>query len=176
MNKFVGFILILIVGSFTGCYGDGIISNLLFEMYCNEEGRTGQFIYERVGLGEEYFIPIPKDERELLQVDKGFFIDDRKLLIDKRRLLKRFNVNRAKKTILSRIGPIYTHERTIVRKSDGKVLSRSVNLLNKKGWLARGIILGITDSDSCPKNKDVYGRLVYTSSHTGLVSNTFYKK
>ncbi|MBO1273676.1 hypothetical protein J3L11_18785, partial [Shewanella sp. 4t3-1-2LB] len=64
--------LILIVGSFTGCYGDRIISDLLFESYCNEYGRTGQFIYERVGLGEDYFIPIPKDPRE---VNEHFVVD-----------------------------------------------------------------------------------------------------
>ncbi|BAJ01878.1 hypothetical protein [Shewanella violacea] len=167
--------LILIVGSFTGCYGDSVLSNLLFDKYCNEEGRTGQFIYERVGLGDEYFIPIPKDRRELVRVDNGFFIDDRKLLIDKQRFMQDFKINWVKKT-LSQIGPIYIQEKIIVRKSDDTVLSKSVNIHNQKGWLAKGVILGITDRDSCPKRKNEYDQLVYSSSHYGLVRNTFYKK
>jgi hypothetical protein len=173
VKKIIG--LILILGSFTGCYGDRVLSNLLFDKYCSEEGRSGQFIYERVGLGDQYFIPIPKDRRDLVHVDNGFFIDDRKLLIDKQRFMQDFNINWVE-TTLSHIGPIYIHEQIIVRKLDGKMLSKSVDLINKKGWLARGVILGITETDSCPKRKNEYDQLVYSSSHYGLVRNTFYKK
>lgn len=174
MKAYHWFFLVIAV-SFTGCWGDRILSNLLFDRYCNEEGRTGQFIYEHVGLGDEYFIPIPKDRRELAHVDFGFFIDDRKLLIDKQRFMQDFQINWVK-TNLSQIGPIYIHEQIIVRKLDGKMLSKSVDLINKKGWLAKGVILGITETDSCPKRKNKYDQLVYSSSHYGLVRNTFYKK
>ncbi|NQY37915.1 MAG: hypothetical protein HRT37_23770, partial [Alteromonadaceae bacterium] len=82
MKYFIWITIIIIVGSFATCNGDRMYSDYLFEQYCNEEGRTGQFIYERVGLGEEYFMPIPKDEVELRRVYNGFFIDEKKLLID----------------------------------------------------------------------------------------------
>ena len=175
MKQFFWIIIFIIVGSFVGCYGDAIYSNYLFEQYCNEEGRTGQFIYERVGLGDEYFISIPKDERELIQVDNGYFIDDKKLLIDKHRLMQNFTISRQTKTMLSQIGPIYSYEKNIIRKSDGKVLSKSVSLLNKKGWLSRQSILGMTVGDTCPKYKDTRGRSISKSAHTGLLRNTFYK-
>jgi hypothetical protein len=174
MNKPFWIIIIIFVGSFVGCYGDMAVSNLLFKKYCNEDGRTGQFIYERVALGEEYFITIPKDERELIRVDNGFFIDDRKLLIDKHRLLQSFNINTMEKTMLSPIGPIYTYETTIVRKSNGKVLSKAVSLLNKKGWWSRQSVLGMTVGDSCPQYKSKSGD-VLKSDHSDVFRNTFYK-
>ena len=58
-------------------------SDSLFEQYCHEEGRVGLFIYERVALGEEYFRPIPTDEVELRRIANSFYIDNKKLLIDK---------------------------------------------------------------------------------------------
>jgi hypothetical protein len=175
MKYVIWFIVIIIVGSFTAFNGDRFLSDYLFEKYCNEEGRTGQFIYERVPLGEEYFIPIPKDERELIRVDNGFFIDDKKLLIDKHHLLQSFIINTMEKTMLSRIGPIYTYETTIVRKSDGKVLSKAVSLLNKKGWWSRKSVLGFTVGDSCPKYKSKSGNIL-KSDHSDVLRNTFYKK
>lgn len=174
MNKFKWIPLIIIVGSFVGCYGDMAISNLLFKKYCNEEGRTGQFIYERVPLGEEYFRPIPKGGVELRRVDNGFFINERKLLIDKHHLLQSFIINTMEKTMLSPIGPIYTYETTIVRKSDGKVLSKAVSLLNKKGWWSRKSVLGFTVGDSCPKYKNSSGNIL-KSDHSDVLRNTFYK-
>jgi hypothetical protein len=78
------------------------------------------------------------------------------------------------KTILSRIGPIYTYETTIVRKSDGKVLSKAVSLLNKKGWWSRKSVLGFTVGDSCPKYKNSSGDIL-KSDHSDVFRNTFYK-
>jgi len=175
MKKISWIIIVFIVGSFTACNGDRIIAEFLFEKYCNEEGRTGQFIYERVGLGDEYFIPIPKDERDLVRVNDQYFIDDKKLLIDKHRLMQDFILSPQKQIVLSEIGPIYSYEYTIIRKSDGKVLSKSVSLLNKKGWLSRQSILGMTVGDTCPKYKDTLGRFVAKSDHFDLLRNTFYK-
>ena len=72
---------IIIASLSTGCF-DRMRSELLFEQYCNEEGRVGQFIYEKVELSAEYFRPIPLGEKELLRLDKRFYINDKKLLID----------------------------------------------------------------------------------------------
>jgi hypothetical protein len=176
MNKFKWIPLIIIVGSFVGCYGDAAVSNLLFKKYCDEDGRTGQFIYERVPLAEEYFKPIPfTKEGVALHFDRGFLIGQDKLLIDKGRLIQDFNISAQKQTTLSRIGPIYSYEYTIVRKSDGKILSKSVSLLNKKGWLSRQSILGMTVGDTCQKYKNPKGLYSSKSAHTGLIKNTFYK-
>ena len=74
MRKFVWLTVIIIIGSFVGCNGDRILSNYLFEQYCNEEGSTGQFIYEQVGLGEEYFIPMPDKPEEKWKVNQRYVI------------------------------------------------------------------------------------------------------
>ena len=175
MNKLKWIPLIIIVGSFVGCYGDMAISNLLFKKYCNEEGRTGQFIYERVGLGEEYFKPIPfTKEGVALHFDRGFLIGQDKLLIDKHHFLQNFNIT-MEKTILSPIGPIYTDETTIVRKSDGKVLSKAVSLMNEKGWWSRESVLGTNVGDICPKYRDINGHINVKSDHSDVLRNTFYK-
>jgi hypothetical protein len=176
MKQFFRIIIFIIVGSFVGCYGDSIYSNYLFEQYCNEEGRTGQFIYERVGLSEEYFIPIPFTKEGVeLHFDRGFLIDEGKLLIDKNRLMKDFIINTMKRTMLSSIGPIYAYETTIIRETDGKVLSKAVSLMNHNGWLARQSILGTNVGDTCPKYKDISGHVNVKSDHSDVLRNTFYK-
>jgi hypothetical protein len=64
-------IVLIIVTSLSACVTQWR-SEYLFEQYCNEEGRVGQFIYERVALGEEFFRPIPTDEVELRALIKYF--------------------------------------------------------------------------------------------------------
>jgi hypothetical protein len=76
--------------------------------------------------------------------------------------------------MLSRIGPIYSFEKNIIRKSDGKVLSKSVSLLNKKGWWSRQSVLGMTVGDSCPEYKSSSGNILKTD-HADVLKNTFYK-
>jgi len=77
-------VTLVLVSSLTACSSiERIRSESLFEQYCHEEGRVGQFIYERVALGEEFFRSIPTDIRELDRIENSFYIDDKKLLIDK---------------------------------------------------------------------------------------------
>jgi len=173
--KGITWIFIILVGGYTFCYWDYHLSNYLFKRYCNEEGRTGQFIYERVALEDDYFMPIPKDKVELRRVDSSFFIDERRSLIDKHKLMQDFNISRQNKTVITSIGPILSYEKSIVRKSDEKVLSKSISLLNKKGWLSRKSILGTTVGDTCSKYKHITGLVVTKSEHSDLLGNTFYK-
>jgi hypothetical protein len=173
MKKFIWFIII-IVGSFVGCNGDRVLSNYLFEYYCNEEGRTGQFIYERVSLGEEYFISIPKDPRKINQhfVVDGIRMMDKALLEEKYAFSKYSEVKQ-----LSSIGPIYSLETSVIRKSDNKLLGKSVSLDNRQGWLAERNILGQNEGDSCPRGYDKNtGSYEDSLLHATLVKNVFYKK
>lgn len=170
--KAYAWFLIFIVGSFTGCYGDRIISDLLFESYCNEDGRTGQFIYERVGLGEEYFIPIPKDPRKINQ----HFVVDAILMMNKTILAQDYTFSEYKEVIpLSIIGPIYSLETSVVRKSDDKLLGKSVSLFNSQGGLAERNILGQNEGDRCPRGYDKKTNISESNSlHSTLYKNIFY--
>ncbi len=165
--------LIVVVGSISACSSiEKIRSDSLFEQYCNEEGRVGQFIYERVALGEEFFKPIPTDAKELRRVDEGFYIDNKSVLINKDRFKVSYVVEYWNKTMLSPIGPIYAFESTITRKSDGKTLSKAVSLLNMQGKVRKHLpVYGVT----CPSGHDLKRIPLYTGTHD-LIKKTFYKQ
>ena len=174
MKYFIWITIIIIVGSFATCNGDRMYSDYLFEQYCNEEGRTGQFIYERVGLGEEYFLPIPKDPRK---VNFHFIVDDN-LMMDKALLEKDYVFSKYSEVMpLSTIGPITSLETSVTRRRDGELLGKSVSLFNSQGWLAERNILGQNEGDSCPRgyNKNT-GSYEDSLLHATLIKNIFYRK
>ncbi len=167
-------VTLVLVSSLGACSSiERMRSESLFEQYCNEEGRVGQFIYERVALGEEFFRPIPTDEVELRRITNSYYIDKRKLLIDKERFKQTYTRSLWEKTMLSPIGPIYTMESTIVRKSDGKLLSKAVSLLNMQGKIREHLpVYGVT----CPTGRDLNGSSRYSQKHLNLIEKTFYKQ
>ena len=164
-------VTLVLVSSISACSSiERIRSESLFEQYCNEEGRVGQFIYERVALGEEFFKPIPADEIELRRLDKGYYINDRKLLIDKEVFNQVYTLNSLKKTVLSDVGPIHSFETTIVRKSDGKVLSKAVSLRNMLGQTRGNYpIYGVY----CRQGRDVKGRAPHQKESFNIIDKTF---
>ena len=168
-------IAIILIGSLSACAIERMRSEHLFEQYCNEEGRVGQFIYEHVALGDEYFRDIPTDQRKLDRIGKGYYLynEGKKLLINKQRFKQSYITNDLKKVMISPIGPIYSVESTIVRKLDGKVLSKAVSLLNMRGQ-TRGYfpVEGVT----CPTGRDSKGSSLYYESHTSLIQNTFFEQ
>ncbi len=170
MKYLYGIFTIIAISSLSACSIDRMRSEHLFEQYCNEEGRVGQFIYERVALGEEYFRAIPTDIRALDRLDKRFYIDGKKLLIDKQRFKQSYTLNNRKRTILSSIGPIYSVETTIVRKSDGKVLSKAVSLLNMLDKFSKYFpVEGVT----CPTGRDIKRVPLFIKEHSNLIEKTF---
>lgn len=165
-------IAIVTVSNLSACAIDRIRSERLFEQYCNEEGRVGQFIYERVALGEEFFVPIPKDPRKINQhfvVGNGMM--DKALLEQKYVFSKYSEVK-----LLSSIGPIYSIETSVIRKSDNKLLGKSVSLNNRKGWLAESNVLGQNEGDKCPREYNKQ-KESYESSllHATLIKKIFYR-
>lgn len=168
---FVGVTLVLL-SSLAACSSiERMRSESLFEQYCNEEGRVGQFIYERVALGEEFFRPIPTNGVELRRVDNGYYIEGKTLLIDKEIFSQVYDLISLKKIRLSDVGPIDSYETTIVRKSDGKVLSKAVSLRNMLGQTrGRFPIQGVY----CRPGRDVKGRSLFYKQHMNLIENTFF--
>lgn len=161
-------VTLVLVCSLTACSSiERMRSESLFEQYCHEEGRVGQFIYERVALGEEFFRPIPK---ALGHVDYRYFINDKKLLIDKDVFNQVYTLNSLKKTVLSEVGPIHSFETRIVRKSDGKVLSKAVSLRNMLGQTRGNYpIYGVY----CRLGRDVKGRAPHQKESFNIIDKTF---
>lgn len=166
--------LIVLLSTYSSCHWDYHLSNYLFEEYCNEEGRTGQFIYERVALGDEYFMPIPEDPR---RIDYDLIIKGN-LMINRERLEQDYYLSKYRERILlSEIGPISSNETSIIRRRDNKLLGKSVSLFNKQGWLAERNILGHNEGERCPGGYDKNAGLYEDSLlHTTLIENIFTAK
>lgn len=167
-------IALILIGSLSSCAIEKIRSERLFKQYCNEEGRVGQFIYERVALSEEYFRPIPTEGKELRQIDVIYYLnsDGKRLLIDQNRFDQSYERIFWDKRMISPIGPIYSLETSIVRKLDGKVLSKAVSLLNMQGKTRKYVpIRGVY----CPDAQDPQGYSLSIINHRNLIQKTFFK-
>ena len=171
--KHIRIVIVLIIITSLGFCVTQWRSEYLFEQYCNEEGRVGQFIYEREALGEEFFRSIPTDETQLLRIDKLFYINDKRLLIDKDYFLKSYILNYQERKVLSSTGPIYSVETTVVRKYDGKVLSKAVSLVNMLDKTSKYFAVeGVT----CPTGRDIKGFSFFNKNHRNLIEKTFFSK
>ena len=171
-----GVIAIVTISSLSACvthFSERARSEQLFEQYCHEEGLVGQFIYERVVLDEKYFVPIPKDPREINQ----HFVVDANRMMDKALLEQEYTFSKYSEVkLLSKIGPIYSIETSVIRRSDNKLLGKSVSLFNSQGWLAEQKVLGPNEGDSCPRGYDKNtDTSEYSLLHATLIKNIFYR-
>ncbi len=172
MKYFFWGIVMIVVGVFAACNGDRIYSEHLFEQYCNEEGRTGQFINERVGLADEFFRDIPS---KTLGIEIEYFLNDKKHLIDEVKFHEHYIEKYKVENRLSFIGPIYSYESSVLRKSDGKILGKAVSLVNKKGWFSETALLWINVGTTCPRHKAEDGTYLANSDHITLINKIFHK-
>lgn len=174
MKKSVWILLAVIMSSYTACHWDYHLSNYLFKKYCSEEGRTGLFIYEKVALGDEYFMPFPKD-KDPRDLDRRFIFEDN-LMINRKRFEKDYIFDVYKSIPLSSIGPIIAVETSVIRKDDQKLLGKAVSLANRKGWWYRKIAsFGQLTSETCPSGRDERGTPNYYKHHDLLVKEIMYK-
>lgn len=153
------------------CKWDYYLSNYLFKQYCTD--RAGLFVYEKVQLGDEYFMPFPKnkDPRDL---DPRFIIDDN-LMINRKRFDQDFILYYYKHILVSSMGPISADETSIIRKTDQKVLGKAVSFNNGKGWWYREIeSLGEPTAKSCPVGYDDEGRSYAGLLHNNLINKIFF--
>ncbi len=165
---------------FIGCLylvscGDYHVSNIVFNRYCNDKEFVGQFIYERIGLTKELFQEIPKDGSRLFKTRTSLYIENRKHLIDEKKFNALYSYRFSKRTKLFPVGPIYLTETTVTRKSDNKLLGKSVSLTNKKGWLSETNLVWLNTGDKCPIYRSEHGLNLVNTDHSSLIRNIFYK-
>ena len=166
---------------FIGCLylvscGDYHVSNFIFQSYCNDKSVVGQFIYQREGLSDDFFREIPADGIALRRVRGNFYLDNKKYLIDENKFSESYSYQFSKRSLLSKIGPIYEEKTVITRKSDGKILGKAVSLVNKKGWFHETNLLWTNTGELCPIYKSETGRNIGNSDHFSLIQHIFYKK
>jgi len=170
----VGGISIILLIFYSIFFWDYHVSKYLFKQYCEEEGRVGVFIYEKVALPNEYFIPFPKD-KDPRYLPRMFVIADN-VMIRESILKKDFTINIKKKNIVSKIGPVYSYTTTVVRRLDGKVISKAVSLGNKKGWVIRYLSKAFPSSGiECPNRVDKNGISLPNYDHSDVVNQAFFK-
>ena len=165
-------LLLVIACSYTACHWDYYLSNYLFEKYCNEDGRTGLFVYEKVQLGDEYFMPFPKD-KDPFNLDSRFVVGDN-LMINRERFDRDFVLDVYKDVLLTNIGPINAVETSVIRISDQKLLGKAISLNNGKGWWYREIeSFGQQTVKTCPSGRDEKGFSYYRRAHKALIKKVF---
>ncbi len=172
MSKKQWIVLILILGIYPACKWDYYLSNYLFKQYCTDADRIGLFVYEKVQLGDEYFMPFPKDT-DPRDLDRRFIVGE-DLMINRGRFDKDYIFNVYKRVPLSSVGPIIAVETSVIRKSDQKVLGKAVSLKNGKGWWYREIAsFGQPTSKTCPTGRGPRGYSNYRRAHKGLIKKIF---
>ena len=153
-------------------FWDYHVSKYLFKQYCEEEGRVGLFIYEKVALSDEYFMSFPKDT-DPRDLDRRFIVGEN-LMINRERFEQDFIFEIYKQKPLSNIGPIVSIETSITRKYDNKILSKTVSIKNRKGWFSKAASFGY-GYEKCPSSKRESGLVEseFTKLHEQIVKKTF---
>ena len=150
------------------------LSQYLFKQYC-EEGRIGLFVYEKVPLSDDYFIPFPKDKEQLFNLSKRFVIDE-DLVFDKTKLDEKYTFTYRKVVSISDIGPIQALETSVSRNADNKLLGKSISFVNGKGWWYRKVSsFGQPTVVHCPSCYDEKGDSNSGKLHSDLIKEVFYR-
>jgi len=166
---------------FIGCLylvscGDYHVSNFIFQSYCDDKSVVGQFIYQREGLSDEFFREIPTDRIALRRVAGSHYLQNKRYLLNDYVLKQYYKIVHLEKKALSPIGPVYSLESYILRKSDGKKLGKAVSIRNKNGWLNETSLLWTNTGSICPRYKSEHGRYITNEDHTTLIQRIFYKQ
>ena len=149
IKVFLSILLILLL-----LRGDLYIANIIFKQQC-EKDDVGLTVFEKVELGDEYFLKLPPvDTRAYRELEKGYIYDDQ-LYIDKGLLDVNFDTYVIEKKIVSRFGPVTQANFNMVRRKDKKVLSTYKRYRKSRGWLGSlrygPLTIWSTKVDSCPK-------------------------
>lgn len=161
----------LIMSSYTACHWDYHLSNYLFKKYCAEEGRTGLFIYKKVELSDEYFMPFPQD-KDPRDLDPRFIVGE-DLMINRERFDQDFVLEVYKKVPVSSIGPINAVETSVIRRSDEQLLGKAVSAANGQGWLNKFGVLGGFSGVYCPSGRDENHFPRFRQAHYVLIKERF---
>ena len=166
--------MVLVFG-YLGLLGEFHLSKYLFKQYCEEKGRTGAFIYEKVALPAAFFVPETQAYKKSVFSDDSFVLDET-ATINREIFNRYYRVDYYKEKILSKVGPIYSVDTTITRLSDQKVLSKASSLNNKLGWLSRYLSKAFTSNgQTCPSGRK-NGRVLFIQEHNDLIKNAFIKR
>jgi hypothetical protein len=157
-------ILVLLLG---GCFGDRVISEVVFAYQC--KSNVGVFVYETVELDDSYVVPIPDDIRKR---DSRFNISDM-YMMDYEKINKDYEVKIFEKKIISKYGPVQSLTTSIARKSDEKVMGKVISFRSYFGWSSRVFPYGKKLRKNCPVSENINSNSLNSSYHYQLIKKIF---
>ena len=135
----------------------------IFEEHCKN---AGLFIYEKVELGEEYFILAPESKKEMGAIPPGQVFEDRQLNMDK--FLSDYEYTRHKRKYFYENGNLHYISSVVIRKSDNKTLGEAISVAGFGGGMTQR-----SHTKVCPNKKMTNGRIEHYYNHGMLPIHTF---
>ncbi|GEM_PF-2592065 len=152
-------------------FGHRIVTKTVFEHYCKTN--VGLFIYEKVDLGEEYFISFP-DDKGPGDLDERFIFGEN-MMLNQQQFEQNYIYDYMKNIKVSFMGPIYSTQTIVTRKSDSKVLGKAVSGVAYVG-LFKALGSNKRPRIYCPKGQDEKGFYFFNKGHRSLLYHVFNKK
>jgi hypothetical protein len=156
-------ILVLLLG---GCFGDRVISEVVFAYHCKKD--VGVFVYETVELDGSYVVPIPEDIRKR---DSRFNVSDTEM-IDYKKINKDYEIKFYEKKVVSSFGPVQSIKTSITKKNGGQIIAKVVTFRNNMGW-ASNLGSNITTRRHCPPSNNKNSRSINNQFHEKIIRKVF---
>ncbi|MGH1426709.1 MAG: hypothetical protein ACRBEE_02125 [Arenicella sp.] len=164
-------IIMLLIG---GCFGDRMVASVVFQHYCKT--LPGLYVYEKVELGDEYFLRRPHDGVIESKKLRESSIYNEKYRFNSQKIQQEYKYVYQEVSSIFPVGPIYKHQASIIRMQDGKLLSEAISLSNKRGWLVRKIEKAFSGGYGfCPTGRDDSNTPLFNKHHSNLLKETFIK-
>jgi hypothetical protein len=157
-------VLVLLLG---GCFGDRVISEIVFYYQCDKN--SGLYVYEEVNLSDEYFTKESKSEKEFNYFYNEYFF------ITKNMFDYEYLYIPNKITTISSFGPIKLIESLVYRRTDNKLLGKLTTVSNGLGWVVRSWSFGYAGK-GCPAGFSEKGERVRNKMRREFIENIFIKK
>jgi hypothetical protein len=154
-------VLVLLLG---GCFGDRVISEIVFYYQCDKN--SGLYVYEEVGLSDEYFTKESKSEKEF----NYSYISN--IFIKKNRFDLDYKYTRNKNHLVSIFGPVKLVESVVVRKLDNKVLGKNLTIVSGMGWVNKLFSFGYSGK-GCVNERGVFKESYRGSMQINILSKIF---
>jgi hypothetical protein len=152
-------------------FGHKILTRIVFADFC--EKKTGLFIYEKVELGNSYFLPIEEAKKSKSYDNRLDF--NEKYTLDTKKFKSEFEHNFIKSEDFSIVAPVISVSTSFIRKKDLMLLGESVSGIAYVS-LFRSLGSNKRETIECPSGRDKNRRPKFYKHHKDLLKNIFSKK
>ncbi|WNO08270.1 hypothetical protein [Teredinibacter sp. KSP-S5-2] len=126
----------VVIAVYLALFGDRHIASAIFYYQC-QKGEPVQ-VFETILLEDEFVVLVSKDEKEKFGFD-GRFVLDENSVINKSYFESLYEFRYRDDYKISDFGPVGMMVSSIIRKEDGKVMSKAETIYKKYGWLSNKV-------------------------------------